>query len=100
MLSLGVERIAAAIATLTHALIDGLHELGAAIATPLGAGEQGALIAVKARDEAALVERLKAQRIVTSSRDGNLRISPHFYNTQEDITRLLTALAAHRALLA
>ncbi len=100
VLELGVERIAAAIAVLTDTLIEGLQDMGAAIATPLGAGEHGALIAVKAQDEAALVARLKQQRIVTSSRDGNLRISPHFYNTQDDITRLLTALAAHRALLA
>ena len=100
VLELGVERIAAAIAVLTDTLIEGLQDMGAAIATPLGAGEHGALIAVKGRDEAALVARLKQQRIVTSSRDGNLRISPHFYNTQDDIARLLTALAAHRALLA
>ncbi len=100
VLALGVDRIAAAIAVLTDVLIDGLREMGARIATPLGAGEHGALIAVKARDEAGLVERLKRQRIVTSARDGNLRISPHFYNTQEDIARLLAALAAHRALLA
>jgi len=37
---------------------------------------------------------------VTSARDANLRISLHLYNVEEDIARILQALARHRALLA
>ncbi len=35
-----------------------------------------------------------------SSRDGNLRVAAHLYNTEEDVDRLLAALAARRHLLA
>ena len=38
--------------------------------------------------------------IVTSSRDGNLRVSPHAYNTPEDIKAVLWELGRHRQLLA
>ena len=38
--------------------------------------------------------------ILTSSRDGNLRVSAHCYNTHEDIETLLAGLERHRALLA
>lgn len=100
VLGVGLPRIAAAIDRLTEVLVAGLAELGATVATPLGEGEHGALIAVRSADPEALVTRLKAERIVTSSRDGNLRISPHFYNTEEDMARVVTALARHRDLLA
>ena len=48
----------------------------------------------------ALVEALAAERIVTSSRDANLRISLHLYNVEEDVDRILDALARNRGLLA
>jgi selenocysteine lyase/cysteine desulfurase len=35
---------------------------------------------------------LREARIFTSLRGGNLRISPHVYNTPEDIERLLRVL--------
>ena len=49
---------------------------------------------------AALVASLREERIVCSSRDDNLRVSLHLYNVEDDVDRLLAALARHRALLA
>jgi selenocysteine lyase/cysteine desulfurase len=57
------------------------------------------MIAVRALDADQLVGRLAERGIVTSSRAGNVRISPHCYNTAEDIEQLLVALRTHRALL-
>ena len=48
----------------------------------------------------ALVAALEARGIVTSERDGNLRVSAHSYNTEEDIDAVLDALRDNRALLA
>ena len=60
----------------------------------------GALICVKSTDVDELVAALGRFGIVTSERDGNVRISPHAYNSLEDIDLVLEALAANRELLA
>jgi selenocysteine lyase/cysteine desulfurase len=38
--------------------------------------------------------------VVVSSRDGNIRISPHFYNNAADIEAALSSMRRHRHLLA
>src|SRR5262249_30572901 len=70
-------------------LREGLDELGARVVTPHEPERSGALRCVASRDVEALVAALADQGIVTSSRDANLRISPHCYNTAEDVRVLL-----------
>jgi selenocysteine lyase/cysteine desulfurase len=96
----GVEAIETHVLALAARLLAGLDELGATVATPVGDGEFGPLICVASTDTHALVEALHGERIVTSSRDANLRISLHLYNVDEDVDRVLGALARHRHLLA
>ncbi len=98
--SAGVPSIEAHVLGLVERLLAGLDELGATVATPRGAREHGPLVCVASTDPNALVEALHADRIVTSSRDANLRISLHLYNVEEDVDRILEALARNRALLA
>jgi len=98
--SAGVPRIEAHVLGLIERLLTGLDALGATVATPRGAGDHGPLVCVASTEPHALVEALQAERIVTSSRDANLRISLHLYNVEEDVDRILDALARHRALLA
>ena len=54
---------------------------------------------VRCRDVDAVVAALAQRDIVTSQRDDNLRISPHFYNNTADIHRLFSALADLRDLI-
>ena len=96
----GVPAIEAHVRGLVDRLLAGLDELGATVATPRGAGEYGPLICVVSTDPNALVAALAEQRIVTSTRDANLRVSLHLYNVEEDVDRILEALGANRALLA
>jgi selenocysteine lyase/cysteine desulfurase len=98
--SVGVAAVEMHVRTLVARLLAGLVELGARIATPLGDGEYGPLVCVVSTDPAALVEALAAERIVTSSRDANLRISLHLYNVEEDVDAILRVLEKHRHLLA
>jgi selenocysteine lyase/cysteine desulfurase len=77
-----------------------VDELGGRVATPRDPERRGPLVAVASTDEHALVAALAADGIVTSSRDGNLRVSPHAYNSAEDVETVLAALARHRHLLA
>lgn len=85
---------------LTERLIAGMDELGGRVATPREPQHRGALLCIASTDEHALVAALAQEGIVTSSRDGNLRVSPHCYNTAEDIDAVLAALARNRRLLA
>src|SRR5207244_8426348 len=80
-------------------LLRGLDELGARVATPREPERRGALLCVASTDAPALVETFDREGIVTSSRAGNLRISPHAYNSVEDVAQVLDALGRHRELL-
>ncbi|MBX3085574.1 MAG: aminotransferase class V-fold PLP-dependent enzyme [Anaerolineae bacterium] len=96
---IGIERIETHIRDLTDALIEGAMRAGFNVVTPLAPKNRGALVTLKAKDVNQLVKQLAAHGIITSSRDNNLRISPHFYNTHADIDAVLGALKKHRDLL-
>lgn len=99
MLQIGVEATAAHVRGLNDRLIAGIDDLGGVIATPRDPARRGPLIAIASTDAEQLVARLADDRVVTSSRAGNLRVSPHCYNTDDDVDRLLAALREHRNLL-
>jgi selenocysteine lyase/cysteine desulfurase len=96
LLSVDQGAVARHLQTLTGALIDGARERGFRLATP---SRHGPLIALRTRDVDALVAHLAQRDIVASSRDGNLRVSPHLYNELGDIERLLAALDERADLL-
>ena len=98
VLSAGVEAVATHVRGLNERLLTGLDELGATVATPRSS--YGALVCVASTDPHALVAALGEERIVTSSRDRNLRISLHLYNVEDDVDRVLEGLASNRTLLA
>jgi selenocysteine lyase/cysteine desulfurase len=86
--------------TLVALLVEGVTELRGRVVTPRDPARRGALVAIAARDDHALVEALAGDGIVTSCRDGNLRVSLHGYNAREDVEAVLAGLARHRQLLA
>ena len=97
---IGVAETEEHVRSLTTMLIEGVDELGGRVATPRDPDRRGPLVAIASTDEHALVAALAADGIVTSSRAGNLRVSPHAYNSSEDIEAVLAALSRHRRLLA
>jgi selenocysteine lyase/cysteine desulfurase len=46
------------------------------------------------RDASQLVRRLKERKVIVSARQGNLRVSPHFYNDESDLQCLEQALTS------
>jgi len=95
----GLPAIEYRIGELTAAIKVEAKKAGYSLATPDDPDRHGALITLRSHDEHALVEILDNQGIVTSSRSGNLRISPHFYNNQDDIDFLFRALREQKHLL-
>jgi selenocysteine lyase/cysteine desulfurase len=99
MQEIGIAETREHVNALNERLIAGIDELGGTVVTPREAERRGALVCVASTDAPALVAALGEDGIVTSDRDGNLRVSAHAYNTAEDIDAVLASLARHRTLL-
>jgi selenocysteine lyase/cysteine desulfurase len=100
MKEIGIAETERHVRALSASLIDGVEALGGRLAGPRDPSRRGPLVAVASTDEQALVDVLAREGIVTSSRDGNVRISLHCYNSAEDVEAVLEALAKQRKLLA
>ena len=98
LLDVGLENAWSVSSALHDQVRAGVADLGGHVVTPADA--HGPMIAIASTDDHALVDALAADRVVVSCRDGNIRISPHFYNTPADIEAALASLHRHRHLLA
>lgn len=94
LLSLGVENLAAAILDFTDQATQGLQELGAVIRSPWHPDERSGILLFElpGRDPVSLRKHCLTQEVALNCRAGGLRISPHAYNNQQDLERLIDAL--------
>lgn len=99
VLKIGVDNIRFYVAALNDRLKAGVVKMGAKLMSPKNPENHGAMITIGSSDEYALVSKLAEKGIIASCRDGNLRISAHFYNNDADIDAVLTALAENKELL-
>jgi selenocysteine lyase/cysteine desulfurase len=75
-------------------LAERLTEKGYRVISSRRSGEASAIVTCT-HDRYApglLYHRLREQNIITAPRHGRLRISPHFYNTREEVDRLVASL--------
>lgn len=97
--AIGLPAIDARIADLTATLISEAQKNSYTLAVPAAPDRHGPMVSLRTHDENALVGELDRKGIVTSCRDGNLRISPHFYNNESDIDSLFRELQQQKHLL-
>jgi kynureninase len=97
---IGIAETERHVAALTDQLIEGLDRVGARIVTPRHPTQRGPMIAVATTDEHAMVKALADDGILTTPRDGNIRLSWHCYNSAEDVDAVIAGLQRHSALLA
>lgn len=69
-------------------------EEGLAVATPAGEAERAGITCARVRDAPGAKAALHDQGISVSVRGQAIRISTHFWNTEEEVDRCLEALAA------
>jgi cysteine desulfurase / selenocysteine lyase len=65
------------------------------VTSPLDAalrGTYGCFAARSAEKTAEVYQRLRKENVVVSLREGNIRVSPHLYNTERDIDRLISVV--------
>jgi selenocysteine lyase/cysteine desulfurase len=92
----GLPQIAAHVLALTDRLVEGLARAGAQVDTPRGEGISSGIVtfSLPGRDPVETGRRLGAAKIVTTFRPSGVRVSPHGYNTFEEIDALLEAIEA------
>ncbi len=98
LLEVGVNRIAERILALTDYLQKGLVEQGAELQNSQQATHRSGIVSCRFPEDPegkglpALERRLFAEKIYASVRRRGLRLSPHFYNTFEEMDRVLETL--------
>jgi selenocysteine lyase/cysteine desulfurase len=97
---IGIAETERHVATLTEQLIEGLDRVGARMVTPRDPERRGPMIAVATSDERAMVAALAEDGILTTPRDGNIRLSWHCYNSAEDVEAVVAGLERHAQFLA
>lgn len=100
LLSVGLDNIWACLESLTDHLVAGLIDRGYRIFSPRAAsGEKSGIVSFSPPTSIApqpLLAELARQNLIVALRDGRLRASPHFYNTLQQVDRLLAALPRER----
>jgi cysteine desulfurase/selenocysteine lyase len=95
LLQQGIEAIACRVQQLTDYFCAQVARLGWTIYSSRRPGEWSGIVSVllpAGVDGSALVARCRQAGVVVSRRAGRLRVSPHAYNTEDDLDRLLEVL--------
>ncbi|NOZ20965.1 MAG: aminotransferase class V-fold PLP-dependent enzyme [Planctomycetes bacterium] len=94
LLGVGIESIERRVLAITDLLCDGLVAKGYDVYSPRGEGEKSGIVCFSHADHRSedLVRMLEGNGVVARVRSGRVRLSPHFYNTEEEMERVLALL--------
>jgi selenocysteine lyase/cysteine desulfurase len=98
LVSAGIDAIAERVKQLTARLIDGLQSKGYPVLSPRQEEAWSGIVSfTSTRDYAELIRNLRRDHHTEIAvREGRLRVAPHFYNTDEQIDRLIEHLPGER----
>lgn len=93
LLEIGLKKIEDRVLFLTDKIISGLEERGYKIRSPRGEGEKSGIVSFQSWKPATIIQHLlMAKGVACAARDGALRVSPHFYNNEEEINKFFELL--------
>lgn len=95
LLEAGIAGINQHVMSLLDRLVQGLESCGCTIISSLEARHRSGILSFFIKDQEQtrkFFETLQQKRIVVSLRKGAIRVAPHFYNSTDEIDRLLEAL--------
>jgi selenocysteine lyase/cysteine desulfurase len=97
LLEVGIPNVAERVLDLTDRLRSGLLAQGHSVFGPRAREEASGIVSFVPRQGGPerLLERFLAHRVQVAARGGMVRISPHFYNTEEEIDRVLEISRDH-----
>jgi selenocysteine lyase/cysteine desulfurase len=93
MLSTTTADVQRHILELHQPVIDWAEARGVPVTSPRGVHGSG-ILCIAPPDPATVQQRLRDARIIASLREGSIRLSPHFYNTREEMQRVVEVLDA------
>ena len=89
LLRIGTAEIEKRVLGLTGHLIERLKEEGYRVQTPEVLENRSGIVNFVVEDAAGMVKKLQEKGISVSARMNGVRVSPHFYNTEEELERLI-----------
>jgi len=98
LLECGIETIGRRLQQLTDHLSQGLTKKGYSVVSPRNIGQISGILSFTSpthNHEMLLKKLRKEHKTEIALREGRLRVSPHFYNTEEQIDRLVANLPGH-----
>jgi selenocysteine lyase/cysteine desulfurase len=96
ILEIGLAHIEARVKELTTYLLDRAEEKGLPIATPRPWQERAGIVSFQVPQPAEIQRQLREHRFIVNVKDGRyLRTATHFYNTEEEIDRLVEHLSRY-----
>lgn len=91
--SIGVSEISRHILSLHGPLLEWARRRGVPVRSPAGSHGSG-ILCIAPPNVAKVQESLRAANIIASLREGAIRLSPHFYNTLDDMEKVVAVLEA------
>ena len=89
-----VDRIAATLRSLTGRIAEEAEAIGLSVPDPSARAPHMIGLGIPGGLPAGLPERLADERVYVSVRGSSIRVSPHLYNDEDDVKRLIELLAA------
>lgn len=98
LLDYGADKIEKRILHLTAYLFERLDELkNIELITSRNEENRSGIVNVRIPNNVEIVKKLKEKNVIVSSRYGGIRISPHFYNSEEDIDKLIELIQIYHS---
>lgn len=92
LMEVGIKNIEKQVTDLNHYLLQGMMTYGVRPAMTYEHDYVSGIVSFQLAEPELMASKLKEQKIVVSAREKYLRISPHFYNTTDEIDQLLQVL--------
>jgi kynureninase len=89
----GMEAVAAQNRRLTELLVEGCADRSWSLTVAAHPEQRSAIVMIRHPDPPGAVNHLAKAGIIVDHRPGHVRVSPHFYNTEEEIQLFLETLA-------
>jgi selenocysteine lyase/cysteine desulfurase len=92
LLELGIAAVRDHLAAIEAPMLTWAEQHGIAVSSPTDAAHRSAIICLDLPEAARAYGALRRAGVVTSLREGSVRISPHLYNTVDDLMRVCEVL--------